>query len=163
MVKSDTNIAQNLPEIVDIETLPDNSKFKPKYIPIESIIELRQKNLSPQQIATLLGCTRSSIVQRLKSIEISNHYVKNRAHVLAWYQSKIIQSITDADLQKANLRDKIISASILYDKERLETGQSTQILGYADALKARETAEVTVEQIKRIIVRKTAALSDTKG
>ncbi len=73
--------------------------------------------------------------------EITKQYVNHRPTVFAHIQRIILNSITDADIKKANLRDKIVSAGILYDKERLETGQSTQNIAYADALKARDQAK----------------------
>lgn len=111
-------------------------------IPIEAIIDLKSKNLSNSQIAKLLNCNPSNITHRIKDIDITKQYINNRSLVFAYHQHKIISSITPDDIKKANLRDKIISAGVLYDKERLESGLSTQNIAYADLIKAKE-------QIKR--------------
>ncbi len=136
----------------DINSLPDTRKYGPKGIPLEAIIELRKKNLSTVQIATLLGCTPHNIQIRLKDVELVKDFVSNRSTIFSHPHRIILNSITSADIKKANLRDKIISAGVLYDKERLETGQSTQIMGYADALKARDGVKITLEEIRRIKV-----------
>ena len=137
---------QNLPEI------KSNNSWR---IPIEAIIELKEKNLSHSEIAKLLGCCPSNISQRMKDIDYTTHFVNARPKVLAYWQMKIFNSITDADLKKANLRDKIISAGVLYDKERLESGKSTQILGYADAIKSRDGVKITLEEIRRVRIERT--------
>ena len=115
-----------------------------KYIPVEKIIELRKRHLSCSEIAKLLGCSKANIVQRIRKIsneiELTNHYINNRSTVFAFHQRKIMESITEADRKKAGLRDKVISVGVLFDKERLEEGKSTQNIAYADALKARDDA-----------------------
>ena len=112
----------------------------PKGVPIERLIELRKKNLSYPEIAKIVNIHPKNVYIRLKPIidDIDNTHLfrKHRTDILSYWQSKIIQSITRADLEKASLRDKIISASILYDKERLESGKSTQNIAYLDMIKA---------------------------
>ncbi len=128
-------MAQNVGETKEIKT---NGAWR---IPIEAIIDLKSKNLANSQIAKLLNCNPSNITRRLQDVELTKQYVNHRPTVFAHIQRIILNSITDADIKKANLRDKIVSAGILYDKERLETGQSTQNIAYADALKARDQAK----------------------
>ena len=58
---------------------------------------------------------------------------------MAGLQEKVLASITASDLEKASLRDKVISVGVLFDKERLERGQSTVNLAsiYSQALESR--------------------------
>ena len=51
----------------------------------------------------------------------------------------VLASFVASDLEKASLRDKVISAGVLFDKERLERGQSTVNLAsiYSQALESR--------------------------
>ena len=124
-----------------------------KYIPVEKIIELRKRHLSCSEIAKLLGCSKANIVQRIRKIsneiELTNHYINNRSTVFAFHQRKIMESITEADRKKAGLRDKVISVGVLFDKERLEEGKSTQNIAYADALKAQDLAGTEQDQLKK--------------
>lgn len=112
-----------------LPSLPEKSPFCAKWIPLEKILALAEKNLSHSQIATILGCSRSAITQRLaahnyRSGEVQE-YRKNRADVFAGLQLRVIASLSDADLQKAPFHSKVIALGILVDKERLERGQST--------------------------------------
>ena len=107
-------------------------------IPILSIIELKEKNLTNLEIAKLLDCSASNIYQRCQDIEFTNKYVTYRAKYFAHLQRKILQEISSTDLKKANLRDKVISAGILYDKERLESDLSTSNIAYADMILKRD-------------------------
>ena len=99
-----------------------------KYIPIQELLDLHSKSLSHSQIAKIVKCSPANITQRLQASGITSleKYKKNRANVLALIQSKIINSISDAEIKKANLQQKMWAFGVLYDKERLETGRSTQ-------------------------------------
>lgn len=68
--------------------------------------------------------------------------------MLSRLQAQIIQSITPTDLTKANLRDKVTAAAILYDKERLEMGLSTQNIAYADMIKAQQADLARLGELK---------------
>jgi len=102
-----------------------------KLIPIESIIEYaeREPPLSYQEIADLVGCSKSNVFNRLQSVGYSRlnrkNYEKNRTATLQFLQSKILNSIDEYDLNEASLYHKVIATGILYDKERLESGKST--------------------------------------
>lgn len=135
-----------------IDNLPQTRQFGPKGIAIENIIELRQRGLSVGQIGKLLGCHNSNISRRLQTvsedIDLTDKYVNNRAKIFAYHQRKIIQSITPTDISKAGLLEKVKSASFLYNAERLETGQSTQNIAYADMLQARDKARKRREELE---------------
>jgi hypothetical protein len=118
----------SLPETVD------NIQFTPlptthKNIPIEKITELRDKGLSFSQIAKIVGCSKVNVSLRLKyagydqgEIKI---YKKNRANIFAWMQDKLLSSITEDDIKKTPVGSRILGVAQLYDKERLETDQSS--------------------------------------
>jgi len=135
-----------------------NLEFPPvinplKYIPIERIIELRKKHLSCAEIAKVLGCSKANIIQRLhrisEELDLTDQYVKNRADVLAFQQRRIIHSITDADIKKAGLLEKIKSTTFLHNSERLELNKSTSNIFYADMIKAREQVKQDIEELDK--------------
>ena len=103
-----------------------------KLIPIESIIEYaeREPPLSYQDIANLVGCSKSNVLQRLQAVGYSRlnrkNYEKNRTATFQHIQSKLLNSITDDDIKEINPLQRIVGVGILYDKERLEQGLSTQ-------------------------------------
>jgi len=117
----------------DLTNLPKKSKYAPKYIPTESILEFRSKGLTHAQIAQLLGCNRSAITQRLLKIdsELQNldNYKKHRADVIMLKGRQVLKNITPSKLQKASAYQLAGMFGILYDKERLERDKSTQNVG----------------------------------
>ena len=118
------------------------SSTLPKGIPLYEIIDcIVNKKLSQTDTAILLGCDKSNISKRLKESGYQANYLttyKNqRADILASYQQIILNSITNEDLQKAGLSQKMMAYGVLYDKERLERGQSTENIAYADMAKAQ--------------------------
>ena len=101
-----------------------------KNIPIETIIEYRNRELSYAEIAKLTGCSRQNIQQRLEAVEYDKedleHFKKHRGDVFAFLQSKILNSIDIDEIKELNPYQRIIGASILFDKERLHRGESTE-------------------------------------
>lgn len=98
-------------------------------------IQANNPKLTHKQIAELVNCHKSNIYACLKrhgiKSESVNDFREARAQILSGYQDKILKSITVKDYKKANLKDKTIAFSILYDKERLETNQATNITQFS--------------------------------
>lgn len=108
--------------------LPEAPKQRQKHIPIETLIDLAEtKKLSHAQIAKITGCSAANVTQRLQRAGVTTlgNYKQNRADILAVAGKQILASITDEDIKKATLNQKVVSYGILYDKERLERGEST--------------------------------------
>src|SRR3990167_7144662 len=109
-----------------------------KDIPIESIIEYadREPPLSYQEIADLVGCSKQNVYDRLHRVGYNRtnakHFEKNRAKTFQFLQSRLLNSIDDKDIKGTPIYQRIIGASILYDKERLESGKSTANISVAD-------------------------------
>jgi len=115
----------------------------------------RLKNLmaegiqSPTAIAKMVGVSPQAVHQAMsryiKDIDALKDYKDNRADILADKQGMLLSSITPAEVKKMQPRDRVVAYGILYDKERLERGQSTQnvasLHSIADrAIKAVSTA-----------------------
>ena len=104
----------------------------PGKVNIKQALALKMdSNLSYQQIADIQGVVPTAIFKQIKKLlpdEATEVYKNNRADIIAHMQLGILQSVNKAKIKKASLRDSIVSFGILYDKERLERGQSTQIL-----------------------------------
>ena len=122
----------------------------PKGIPLYEIIDcIESKNLSITDTAKLLNVDKSNISRRLKSAGYKPKYLEtyktHRADVLAAYQQIILNSINPDDLKKAGLSQKMMAFGVLYDKERLERGQSTENIAYADITKAQELVDKRIQ------------------
>ena len=87
-------------------------------------------DLTTREIGAICECTHSHVVQSLQRYEIDKqnviHYKTNRADIFADLQHRLVQSITDDDIQKAPIGTRILAACQIYDKERLERGMSSE-------------------------------------
>ena len=122
----------------------------PKFIPISSIIELMEvKGLNQSQTAKVLGCTRPNISNRLKQLDYTPGYLKsfkdNRADVLSALQAQIVKHITPEKLQKASAYQLTGMMSLLHNQERLERGQSTENIAYADMAKQQAIVQNNIK------------------
>ena len=84
--------------------------------------------LSYAQMAPILGVSPSAIHKRLKHLlpdESTKYYQDHRADILSHVQLQLLSQVDARRLKKVSSRDAVVSYGILYDKERLERGQST--------------------------------------
>ena len=85
-------------------------------------------HLSYSQIAAIQGVTKQAVHQRIKDllpIPETRVYQDHRADILANLQLKLLSHLDERRLKKASAYQLVGSAGLLYDKERLERGQST--------------------------------------
>ena len=86
-------------------------------------------NMTTREIAKLADCDHSNVVKTLQRYgierEATEDYKSRRADVFAGLQERILRSITDEAIKKTPAIQLVTAASILYDKERLERGEST--------------------------------------
>jgi hypothetical protein len=106
--------------------------LQPKNPRSRKIVELKTQHpeLSTTQIGKLVDCSHVNVVKVLQRYGIAqqevNDYKSNRADIIAGLQSRLLSSVTDEDIKKAPLGSRVLAAAQLYDKERLERGQSTE-------------------------------------
>lgn len=100
--------------------------------PLAEAIKLRLENgLTLQQIADHYGVTKNAIWEGFRSAGLGDmegltEFKANRGDVLADIQKRVLAALDDDKLKSASARDLATLFGILYDKERLERGQSTQ-------------------------------------
>jgi len=86
-----------------------------------------------EDIAKVVNVERSTVTRVLQRYGLEKRniddYINNRPEILAGLQDKILQSITIDDIKKAPAAQRTMMYGILYDKERLERGQSTDNIG----------------------------------
>jgi len=124
-----------------------------KGIEIDDITYLLEvEGLTITQAAKRLNCDKSNVSTHLKRNGIVPGYLKSykqhRADVLANWQYKLLKSITTDDLKSASLSQKVIAYGVMYDKERLERGQSTENIAYADMVKVNEKIEEKLQAMR---------------
>lgn len=105
------------------------SRARPDFVPTEYLIELRELGLLLSEIAELCGISESAVSKRLKAARTANRgleiFKSRRADILARVQHRLINSLTDSDIKSMSGYQRLVGMGILYDKERLERGQST--------------------------------------
>lgn len=119
-------------------------KMRAKYVPTERLLDLRNRGLSYQQIGKLCGgLTKQAVQQRIALADYQQgevrQFVRDRADFLAEMQYRILSTIDNEEIKRAPFGTKIVSMGILFDKERLERGQTTEIISYDD-IRARQDA-----------------------
>lgn len=110
---------------------------------LATALKLRFQGFSHGDLAKHFGLPKSTLQARLKPFECRNinlpEFKTHRADILAAQQARVLMALSDDDIKKASARDKAIVFGTLYDKERLERGQSTVNLAsiYSRALEDR--------------------------
>ena len=129
-----------------------------KGISTHTLIELRLKGLTYEEIAKVVGCHLSNVQVRLRRVDFELNGLKtfkaSKGDILALYQRKLLSSISDADIKEAPLGSRVLAACQLYDKERLERGQSTSnvlaITAMIDVIEASEISPPAPTEIESI-------------
>ena len=119
----------------DFNPLLPISKANP-LIDLDKAIQFRLKGLSYDEIAAIFHVSKSAVCQRLNGY-ISEHidipgFLKHEAEILAGKRAEILNSLTVPQLKTATPYQRVGMYGILFDKERLLRGQSTQNIAYAD-------------------------------
>jgi hypothetical protein len=114
---------------------------------IEEIADLRGKGVSLAQIARMRGVSRQAIAQTIKRHGIDageiESFRKARPAVLAAKQRLLLDGITTETVKKMSGRDKLVGFGILYDKERLELGESTMNISNLHSIAERAIKAVS--------------------
>lgn len=108
--------------------------------------------MSNVAIANKVGCAESNVRQVLGkyvrdcSLEELRDFQANQADIFDGLASSTLASITQADLEKASLLQKVTASAILVDKSRLVRGQPTSIhvtalMDVAELMRRREDEE----------------------
>lgn len=105
------------------------SSSAPKHTSPKVVLNQLALGATRAQVAKSANVSRAAITQMLKRYGIDSKLIdsfkENRADIFAGIQETVAASLTEDDIKKATLRDRTILLGTLYDKERLERGQST--------------------------------------
>ncbi len=143
----------------------------------EKMLDLKARGLTYQEIGDLCGGLSRQAVHRrigghLTDDEKLERYKTRRADLLAATQERILSSIDDETISKANLQSKALAYGVLFDKERLERNLSTSNLSEHISVKSlsieeRTTLDMALEVIygnktnpPRIPLNQTEAMND---
>jgi len=143
-------------EELTLDTVDD---FPDKPVPIEKLLKWRKQGLSYDEIGSMIGRSKQTVHQRLQpykdAIENLPVFKENRADIFAIHQQRLLNSLSDDDIKKIPPGSRFTGVGILYDKERLERGQSTGNISMESLVEHRQTLEEASRQAQE---RKDAAL-----
>jgi predicted DNA-binding protein (UPF0251 family) len=137
----------------DVAENIDHIDCTPKYTPIEVIRELIEiKDLTYEQAGKILGVSKQARQQRCDRHGIVRQalkkYKEQRADILASKGRVILNSLTTDEIKKIPPGSRVTAFGILYDKERLERGESTANVAYADLTKDIHERERKIEELR---------------
>jgi hypothetical protein len=116
-------------------------------------IATQHPDLSTREIGKMVDCSHVNVITVLKRYGINRDetedYRNGRAEIFAGMQHRILKSITEADIKGMTGLARLTGVGILYDKERLERGQSTSNVD----VRVTAALEVELSQIDKEIER----------
>ena len=115
---------------VNSEHVPTSTA--PKGIEIENLIDYRKRNLTLQEIATLTGCSKENVCQRLRDADLDGleTFREYKDVTLEHKQREIVKSLTDAKVKGMSGLQLITGAAILQDKIQVIRGLSSEIVDH---------------------------------
>jgi hypothetical protein len=133
-------------------------KRTPRTTKTELIIKTATEHpdLTTREIGAIADCSHVNVITTLRRYGVDHahleDYRSNRADILSGLQHRLLVSITDADINKTPVGSRVLAVAQLYDKERLERGQSTSNISYLDVSKRLqalvEQKKVLLDQLK---------------
>lgn len=114
-------IEKNKKELEEQKTPPPVYDSTPKYTPLDKIIRSLQKTGSVTDTAKILGLSRNSIYERLKTQNISmeefNDYTSDKALSHEILQYRIAKSLDTGKIQKMSAGSAVLAICQLEDKQ----------------------------------------------
>ena len=97
-------------------------------------LKVEHPDLSTRQLGKLCNSSHTHVVATLNKYGVNaeevEEFKKHKADILAGLQARILSTLTDDDIKKAPMGSRVLAVAQLYDKERLERGQSTLNLAH---------------------------------
>lgn len=141
-------------ETYDVVQSPD----APKGIPLDEIVSLKlnNPNLSMTQASAILGCSKANLIARLSRANISwgsmaptlDRYKARRADLLAHKGMTVLAALSEDKVTEMTGLQLATAYGILYDKERLERGQSTANVAYQDLTQSLSEIEAEIARLQ---------------
>lgn len=128
-----------------------NHQGPPSKIDLNRTLVMIKAGLNHEEIGKVFGVSGSAVCQQINKyitdgIDL-DFYKQNRADIFASKQAQILKSLSQRKIDKASAYQMTGMLGILYDKERLERGQSTANVAYADMNRDAKEME---REIKRL-------------
>lgn len=115
-----------MPQITAEETVVTGPRLTTKEK--TTIAALAAQGKTPHAIGKEIGRSENTVSAALKKPETAlavQDFTERFATKLEVAAERVLDAVTEADLEKASLKDKAIAAGVFFDKARLARGQST--------------------------------------
>jgi hypothetical protein len=137
------------------------SKLETKF-DVAKAVDLKMKGLPLIEISRLMNCAPNTITYYLNKLrgliedpQVVKAYEANQSNFLKSLEITLAKEMfSRKKLDSASLNNIAYSFQQVFNAGRLVSGQSTQNIQYADALKAREAHQVTLGEIEEIYKRR---------
>lgn len=111
-----------------------------------ALIDVCEQGYTPRQAAEILNVSEYSLKKRIEELQkeqsvIMQYRPLHNVH-LTQLKVKILESITDEDIERASLREKVQAYKILHDSELVDQGKPTEIKGLVGYLHKIEEERV---------------------
>lgn len=107
-------------------------KHRPKGTDPAKVGALLAKGCTHGEAAKVLGISRQAVDKLAKRYKLDpegvQEFRRHKGVILDNMQARLIGSITDEEIAKMAPRDRILAFGVIYDKTRLEKGESTSNL-----------------------------------
>lgn len=108
-------------------------QFANKNIPLESIIQYTKQGLSDPEMAKLLNCHPSNISRRRTeegyNPNKAKHFQDTELDINRHKRAMLLNSITEEEVKKMSVHNRVVDYGILYDKEMLKRSGIQTIAG----------------------------------
>lgn len=123
-----------------------------KYIPIELMIHYSEKAMTHAEIGQQVGCSASNVQARFAKVGYTPERLKKfkalRADIFAEKQRQMVNAIDETKLKKASGYQLTGMIGTLHAIERLERGESTQNIAYADMAKDSKDIDTEITELE---------------
>lgn len=139
-------------------------KPRGKNINVAMVVSELKSGKTEKQIAAENGYATVSLRRALYKAGIHyrdlKHWQNVKADIMAMKQSMILESITDTDVKKASIRDRLTGFNILHHAERLERGQATENVNVATINRDLEVLDAEERRLKQQLEKMTGVKID---
>lgn len=113
-----------------------NKRGPTSVVDLNKTLSLIKSGFTYEEIGKLFGVGATTVLHQVQTyindgINL-DFFKQHRADIFASKQAQILKSLSQKKIEKATAYQLTGMMGILYDKERLERGQSTQNIAYAD-------------------------------
>ena len=143
-------------QLAKVNTVKQRKRRIDAKVNIDKAIEMKLKGISYEDIGKYYGVSKVAVFKTLEKYldrEISlEAFKRHRGDILANKQAQLLLSLTKDTIKEMTGQSLATAFGILYDKERIEKGESTAIISYTDHTKSLADIEKEIAEERAKII-----------